>query len=95
MLNGMTPVEVAYRCAVHPTEEVMRALGFVRQVYGVRRTTFNSSDIIIRVEYDATRLNEATISKLLREAGFALAEEISLLPPQVVKQPVPLAPPPK
>jgi hypothetical protein len=95
MLNDMTPVEVAYRCAVHPTEEAMRALGFVREVYGVRRTTFTSSDIIIRVEYDATRLNEANISKLLREAGFALAEEISLLPPQVVKQPEPLPAPPK
>jgi hypothetical protein len=91
----MTSVEVAYRCATHPTEEAMRALGFVREVYGVRRTTFSSSDGIIRVEYDATRLNEANISKLLRGAGFALAEEISLLPPQIVKQGEALAAPPK
>lgn len=91
----MTTVEVAYRCAVHPTEEAMRALGFVREVYGVRRTTFSSSDGILRVEYDATRLNKSNISKLLRGAGFALAEEISLVPPQPAKQPEPAATPPK
>lgn len=82
----MTTVEVAYRCALHPTEDAMRALGYVREVYGVRRTTFSSADGIIRIEYDATRLTKPNISKLLRGAGFALAEEISLLPPQRPKE---------
>ncbi len=91
----MTTVEVAYRCAVHPTEDAMRALGFVREVYGIRRTTFSSSDGIIRVEYDATRLAKSNVSKLLRSAGFALAEEISLIPPQPVQSPEPAVTPPK
>lgn len=91
----MTTVEVAYRCAVHPAEDAMRALGFVREVYGIRRITFSSSDGVVRVEYDATRLDKSNISKLLRGAGFALAEEISLIPPQPIKQPEPAAAPPK
>jgi hypothetical protein len=78
----MTTVEVAYRCALHPAEEAMRALGYVREVYGVRRVTFSSGDGIVRVEYDATRLNKSNISKLLRGAGLALAEEISPLAKQ-------------
>ena len=78
----MTTVELAYRCALHPTEDAMRALGFVREVYGIRRISFSSNDGVIHVEYDATRLNKSTVSKLLRGAGLALAEEISLLPPQ-------------
>ncbi len=75
----MTTVEVAYRCAQHPTEDAIRALGYVREVYGVRRVTFSSADGIVRVEYDATRLNKSNISRLLRGAGLALAEEISPL----------------
>jgi copper chaperone CopZ len=75
----MTTVEVAYRCGQHPSEEAMRALGYVREVYGVRRVTFSINEGTVRVEYDATRLNKSNISRLLRGAGLALAEEISPL----------------
>jgi phosphoglycerate dehydrogenase-like enzyme len=37
----------------------------------------------LRIEYDATRLNAAAVTKLVREAGLDIAEEEPLLPAAV------------
>ncbi len=60
----------------------MMALGRVREVYGVRRVTFDEAAKTVRVEYDATRLTEPVIHQLLRRSGLDLVERVSLLPPQ-------------
>lgn len=75
----MTAVEVLFRYGMPPGEKQMSALGQVSDVYGIRRVQFNEPDRQIRVEYDSTRLNAATVENLLRKAGFDIRERMALL----------------
>ncbi len=75
----MTAVEVCFKYAVPPTEAVMRAIDRVREVYGIRRIRFNEAERTVRIEYDATRLNEATVFALLRRTGLDLTEKMALV----------------
>ena len=75
----MTTVEVLFRYGMPPGEREMSALGQVSDVYGIRRVLVLESDRHIRVEYDATRLNEATVENLLRKAGLDVKERLALL----------------
>jgi hypothetical protein len=86
----MTQLDVMYRYGAAPSEASMMALGRVREVYGVRRVTFDEAGKTVRVEYDATRLTEPVIHQLLRRCGLELVERVSLLPPQ--PEPVVAAP---
>jgi len=86
----MTQLDVMYRYGSTPSEASMMALGRVREVYGVRRVTFDEAAKTVRVEYDATRLTEPVIHQLLRRSGLDLVERVSLLPPQ--PEPVVAAP---
>jgi hypothetical protein len=72
----MTTVEILYRYATPPTEQVALALARTRDVYGIRRLSFDRSACTLRVEFDATRLNAAAVTKLVREAGLEIAEEL-------------------
>ncbi len=74
----MTQLDVLYRYGAAPTEASMLALAKVREVYGVRRVAVNEAEKTIRVEYDATRLNEAVIHQLLRRAGIDLVEHVQM-----------------
>ncbi len=74
----MTIVEVAFRYGNSPGPKEMRALDAVRDVYGVRRIFFREKENIIRVEYDASRLNEDVVAALLRRAGMDLQEKLAL-----------------
>ena len=73
----------------------MRALGRVREVYGIRRLDFNEGDKTVRVEYDATRLTEPIVHQLLRRSGLDIAERVSLIPPQPIAEATPEATPAK
>ncbi len=75
----MTAVEVLFRYGMPPGEKEMNALGQISDVYGIRRVQFDETERQIRVEYDATRLNEATVENLLRQAGFDLREKMALI----------------
>ncbi len=55
----MTTVEVLFRYNMPPGEAEMSALGQMSDVYGIRRVRFDEQGRTIRVEYDATRLNES------------------------------------
>ncbi len=74
----MTQLEVAYRYGALPAEATMRALDNLREVYGVRRITFNESERVIRVEFDASRFKEPVIAGLLRGSGLDLGERLIL-----------------
>jgi hypothetical protein len=74
----MTQLEVAYRYGTAPGEAEMRALNNLREVYGVRRITFDEREKVIRVEFDASRLKEPVIAGLLRDAGVDLRERLAL-----------------
>jgi len=79
--RGMTQLEALYRYDGHPTETAMFALGNLREVYGIRRLRFDRTARTLRVEYDATRLNAATVTKLMRETGLEITEVLPLATP--------------
>ena len=74
----MTQMEVVYRYRATPGEAEMRALDGMREVYGIRRLTFDEKDKTLRLEYDASRLQEAAVSALLRGAGIDISEKLIL-----------------
>lgn len=86
----MTNVEVMFRYATPPTEAVTFALANAREVYGIRRLTFDREAHTLRVEYDATRLNVGTVAKLVRNAGLQITEQVPLIPPSA-PEPAPAA----
>ena len=77
----MTQVEILFRYATPPTESVTFALAGTKDVYGIRRLSFDRAARTLRVEYDATRLNAATVTQLVRKAGLDLDEELPLIAP--------------
>jgi hypothetical protein len=74
----MTFLEVAYRYGAPLREATMRALDDVREVYGVRRITFDPKAQIVRLEFDASRFKEPVVAALLRNAGVDLRERLAL-----------------
>ena len=73
----MTHLEVSFRYGNTPGQREMQALDSVREVYGIRRIRFDEKEHIIRVEYDASRLNENTVLALLRRAAIDVREKVS------------------
>ena len=87
----MTQVEILFRYATPPTEAVTFALANTREVYGIRRLVFDREHRTLRVEYDATRLDAASVAKLIRQAGLDIDAELPLIPPQPAPEPAPAA----
>jgi hypothetical protein len=86
----MTTVEILLSYATPPTEQAAFALASIKDVYGIRRLSFDHAARTLRVEYDATRLTAAAVTKLVREAGLEIVSEISAvlpLDPPAVPQP--------
>ena len=78
----MTTVDILFRYATPPTESVTFALANTREVYGIRKLSFNPAERTLLVEYDATRLGAAAVTNLVRQAGLDIEVELSLIPPQ-------------
>ena len=76
----MTTVEIVLRYATPPTAQAALALARVRDVYGIRRLSFDLDARALCVEFDATRLNAAAVAKLVREAGLEIVEEPPSIP---------------
>jgi hypothetical protein len=74
----MTYLEAAFRYGATPGEREMRAIDGVREVYGVQKITFDEKERTVRVLFDASRLSEDSIAKLLRQAGIDLREKLAL-----------------
>ena len=87
----MTTVDVVFRYATPPTEAVSFALANTREVYGIRRLSFDKAANTLTVEYDATRLNAAVVAQLVRRAGLQLIEEVALALPAAPPEPAPVA----
>jgi len=80
----MTTVEILFRYKTPPTEVVSLALAGMRDVYGIRRFAIDQDARTLRVEFDATRLNSATVTKLVRMTGLDISESLPLIPAQPV-----------
>jgi hypothetical protein len=76
--DPMTYLDVAYRYGAAPAERAMQAIDGMREVYGVRKVVFNEKDRTVRVEFDASRLSEDAIAKLLRQAGIDVRDKLAL-----------------
>lgn len=74
----MTYMEVAFHYQIQPGEKELRALDSIREVYGIQRIRFEEKDRIVRVVFDASRLKEDVVARLLREAGLDLTEKLAL-----------------
>jgi hypothetical protein len=88
----MTTVDILYRYSTPPTEPVVFALANAREVYGIRRFSFDREARTLRVEYDATRLNAAAVTQLVRQAGLDVQIEAPEEPPAALP-PAPQATP--
>ena len=75
----MTLVDVVFKYGTPPGEREMWALNNAWEVYGVRKIKLNEKEQTIRVEYDATRLNDGEIAAILRRAGIDLRDKVQLV----------------
>lgn len=90
----MTTVDILFSYATPPTEPVALALASTRDVYGIRRLSFDHAARTLRVEYDATRLNAASVTNLVRKAGLEIKPTVvenQLAAPPPAPKPVPAA----
>jgi hypothetical protein len=88
----MTTVEILFRYDTPPSDSVTFALAATRDVYGIRHLGVDQAARTLRVEYDATRLTPATVTKLIRLTGLDIAEELPLIaPPPPPPAPAPAA----
>lgn len=74
----MTYLEVVYRYQTPPGEKEVRAIDSVREVYGIQRIQFNEKERIVRVLFDASRMKEDAVARLLRQAGIDVQEKLVL-----------------
>jgi hypothetical protein len=87
----MTTVEILYSYTTPPTENAVMALAGAKEVYGIRSLRFDRAARTLRIEYDATRLTAAAVTKLVLQAGIDIAGELPLIPPQPEPEPAPAA----
>jgi copper chaperone CopZ len=76
---NMTLMDVTFPYRVPPGTLQMTALGCVREVYGVRKISFDEAKQTVKVEYDISRLAEEDIAGLLRGAGLDISVPIRLV----------------
>jgi len=75
----MTALDVVFRLGRQPGAPEMQAVYEVREVYGIRKISFADDGMMVRVEYDASRLCEKTVAALLRHAGLAIVDKVALV----------------
>jgi hypothetical protein len=74
----MTYLEVVFNCGGLPGENELRAVDAMREVYGIQRVVFNGKQRTVRVQYDASRLHQDAVAKMLRQAGVDVREPVAL-----------------
>lgn len=75
----MTFLDVVFRYGGAPREPELRAINGMREVYGILQVAFSETDHTVRVRYDASRLQQDAVAKLLRTAGIDLQEKLTLV----------------
>jgi hypothetical protein len=74
----MTYLDVVFNYESLPGENELRAIDSMREVYGIRRVLFDEKARTVRVEFDASRLKQDAVAKLLRQAGVDIREPVAL-----------------
>jgi len=74
----MTYLDVVFSYGALPGENELRAIDSMREVYGIRAVRFDHKQRTVRVEYDASRMKQDAVAKLLRNAGIDVREPVAL-----------------
>ena len=74
----MTYLDVVFNYGAIPGENEMRAIDAMREVYGIRQVQLNAKQRTVRVEFDASRLKQDAVARLLRNAGVDVREPVVL-----------------
>jgi hypothetical protein len=74
----MTYLDVVFPYGSQPRESELRAIDGMREVYGIRAVRFNEKARTVMVEFDASRLKQDAVAKLLRQAGIDIDEPVAL-----------------
>ncbi len=74
----MTYLDVVFNYGAMPGENELRAIDTMREVYGIRRVQFDNKQRTVRVEFDASRMKQDAVAKLLRQAGIDVREPVAL-----------------
>ena len=72
----MTYLDVMYNFGSLPGENELRAIDSMREVYGIQRVRFNEKDRTVLVQFDASRLKQDAVAKLLRQAGIDVQGQV-------------------
>jgi hypothetical protein len=74
----MTYLDVVFNYGSLPGESELRAIDSMREVYGIRAVRFNEKDRTVRVEYDASRMKQPAVERMLRQAGIDIRQPVGL-----------------
>ena len=74
----MTYLEVVFNYGAIPGETELRAIDAMREVYGIQLVQFNAKERTVRVLFDASRMKQDGVAKLLRSAGIDVREPVAL-----------------
>jgi len=74
----MTYLDVVFSYGSLPGENELRAIDSMREVYGIRSVRFDNKQRTVRVEFDASRMKQESVAKLLRSAGIDVREPVAL-----------------
>lgn len=72
--SRMTTLELRFQYSGEPSPAMLRALSTTRDVYGVHKISFDYAAHQMTVEYDATRHNAASITRLVRQSGLNIEQ---------------------
>ena len=78
IFKAMTYLEVVFNIGGLPGEAELRAVDAMREVYGILRVQFNGKERTVRVRYDASRMKQDAVAKMLRQAGIDVREAVAL-----------------
>ena len=76
--DRMTYLDVVYTYGSQPGETEMRAIDSMREVYGIQRVRFNEKEHTVRVQFDASRMKQDAVARLLRNAGIDIKQQVAL-----------------
>ncbi|HTT20501.1 MAG TPA: hypothetical protein VMG82_16240 [Candidatus Sulfotelmatobacter sp.] len=74
----MTYLDVVFNYGALPGENELRAIDTMREVYGIRSVRFDNQRRTVCVEFDASRLKQEAVARLLRNAGIDVGEPVAL-----------------
>jgi selenocysteine lyase/cysteine desulfurase len=74
----MTYLDAVFNYGAIPGENELRAIDGMREVYGIRSVQFDTKERTVRVQFDASRLKQPAVARMLRQAGIDVREPVAL-----------------